>query len=136
MDILSDLDANHVLSGVYHNFMVYFYALMNIYAKKDDKVVFNGRYDVLPKEKHDLFQIGQIFTIAEDVDPGDSWTFVYLKEVQNFMGFNSVAFEDYQPKVDNVITFPSVKRLPENSFKPNDFIDDLLWRLIWVFFRR
>jgi hypothetical protein len=67
----------------------------DIYAKKGEKVVFNGRYDLLPTDiERSQFRKGQVFTIAEDIDPGDSWSYVNLVEIRCSMGFNTIAFEN------------------------------------------
>jgi hypothetical protein len=67
----------------------------NIYAKKGEKIIFNGRYDLLPTDiDRSQFRNGQVFTIAEDIDPGDSWSYVDLVEIRYSMGFNTVAFEN------------------------------------------
>lgn len=67
----------------------------DLYAKKGSKVMFNGRYELLPKDiSHQPFVVGAIFTVAEDMDPGDSYSTVDLVEVPRCGGINTVAFEN------------------------------------------
>jgi len=68
----------------------------NLSAKKGEKVVFNGRYDLLPKDiDRSVFRKGKFFTLSEDSDPGNSYSCIDLVEVPYGGGFNTVAFDNF-----------------------------------------